>query len=226
MNGKLTRFGPQLLAALVCLVWLGVGATFHHSNGASKRPSAAMVQWHPAGAQFVIADLDGDRKPDLALVEMGSPRSAKTNYSIRLQFSAGAESAIGINAPFGGLRVAARDVNGDDNIDLIVTSNLDARVIAILLNDGHGNFSVAAPGAYPELENESQALLNRPAGPVADQTTLVSLRSSFSEEGAPVYDCRTVLSSDSLPLTKNQTALPRVARSRSGRSPPVLVALS
>ena len=226
MNGKVTRFCPQLLAVLVCLAWLGLGTTFYQSNGASKRPPAEMIQGYRAGAQFVIADLDGDRKPDLALVEMRSPRSAMTNYSIRLQFSSRAESAIGINAPFGGLRVAARDVNGDDNIDLIVTSNLDARVVAILLNDGHGNFSLAAPDAYPELQNESQAFLNAPPGPVADQATLVPQRPSFSEEGAPVYDCHTVLSSDSLPLIRNQTALPRVVHARSGRSPPVPAAVS
>jgi hypothetical protein len=185
-----------------------------------------MIQSLPLGAQFVIADLDGDRNPDIALVEMASPSSAKTNYSIRLQFSAGTESTIGVNAPVGGLRVAARDVNGDDNVDLILTSNLDAHFIEVLLNDGHGNFSVAAPGAYANLEDESHVLLNGPAGPVADQTTLASLRSSLGEEGVPGYDCHTVHSSDSLSLKKDQTAPRQVAHARLGRSPPLLVALS
>jgi hypothetical protein len=185
-----------------------------------------MIQSLPLGAQFVIADLDGDRKPDIALVEMANPRSAKTNYSIRLQFGVGTESTIGVNAPLGGLRVAARDVNGDDNVDLILTSNLDARFIEVLLNDGHGNFSVAAPDAYPGLANESHVFLNTPAGPVAGQIAFASVRSSLGEERMPGYDCYTGLSSDSPELTKDQPSPRPVAYARLGRSPPVLVTLS
>jgi len=225
VRGTATQFGPQFQVALVSLLCLFMGSTFHRSNSALKRSSSRTLPLRPAEVQFVIADLDGDRKPDLALVELGSQRSAKTNYSIRFRFSAGAESAIGVSAPFGGLRVAARDVNGDDNIDLIVTSNLDESFIEVLLNDGHGNFSVAAPGTYAELENESPVLLNGPAGPLADRTTLASLRSSFGEAHALVYDNHTVPSWDCFSFTKDQTTARQVLHSRLGRSPPLPVAL-
>jgi hypothetical protein len=174
---------------------------------------------------FAIADLDGDREPDLALVEMGSQRSARTNYFIRLQLSAGAELAIGVSAPLGGLRVAARDVNGDDNVDLIVTSNLDSRFVQVLINDGHGNFSVAAPGAYPELENESDVFLN-PAKPAMDQMTLESLRSSIGDQAVPGFAYQGVLASDLSAIAEQQAVLPQITYSHLGRSPPDLVALS
>jgi len=226
MRRKLTKLGLEVQLALVCLLCLCVGVTLCHSNGSLNYPSAGKARSYPAALPFVIADLDGDQKPDLALVELGSQRSANTTYSIRLQLSAGADLAIGVNGPLGGLRVAARDVNGDDKVDLIVTSNLDADFLEVLLNDGHGNFSVAAPGAYPELENKSDAFLNAPAGPIADQTSLESLRSSFGEQGITGSDYYRPPSSDEFPLTKNQTALRQVVYARLGRSPPGTLSLA
>jgi len=226
MSRNATRLGPQLQVALVCLVCLAAGGVLHHSGGAIKRAPVGRVQARPAGPQFVIADLDGDRKPDLAFVEMGSARSTSSNYSIRLRFGAGTESAIGVNAPLGGLQVAARDVNGDHSIDLVVTSNVDGKFIEVLLNDGHGNFSVAEPGAYPKVEDESNVFLKGPAGPAADQTTLAPVRSSFGEEGAPYCDCRTIVTAGSLARAKDLTASRRPARSHQGRAPPVFVSLS
>ena len=226
MKWEATISRRRVQLVVVCLLCLGLGSALHHSDGARKLAPPLTPKLHPIGAPFVIADLDGDRQPDLALVETGSPRSANTNYSIRLQFSTGPESAIGVIAPFGGLRVAARDVNGDDKLDLIVTSNLDAHFIEVLLNDGHGNFSKAAQGAYPGLENEPTAVLNGPAGAMADQTTLASWRSSFGAEGAMCHDYDCGLSGDCFLGAQDQVAPRRAACSRLGRSPPVPVALA
>lgn len=185
-----------------------------------------MAASFPSGLQFAIADLDGDRKPDLALVEVESQRLAKTDYSIRLQLSAGTASTIGINAPHGGLRVAARDVNGDHSIDLVLTSNLDARFIAVLLNDGHGNFSEAAPGAYLNLEEEVSVLLTGPAATVTDEAALAFPRSLFGGEAVCGCKCQTLLSSGSLPFARDWNVRRKVAHSRLGRSPPVFAAFS
>jgi hypothetical protein len=206
---------------MLCLSWLGVGAVLHHSRDESCR-SSEPLRPYSAGAQFAIADLDGDQKPDLALVELGGRVSANTNYSIRLKLSAGSESAVGVNGPFGGLQVAARDVNGDENIDLIVTSNLDASFIEVLLNDGHGNFSLAAPGAYPGLQKESNVLVKSPNEPGANQSSLEPTRSYFGQESVPGYGYLSVRSSDLFPSLDDGVALRRSARSRLGRSPPSL----
>jgi hypothetical protein len=227
MKETVTTFAPRLQVAIACLLCLGAGAvSLHHSNKPVRQPFVVTALPHTSGTQFVIADLDGDRKPDLALVETGSPRRANYNYSIRLQFSTAPISAIDVRAPLGGLQVAARDVNGDDNVDLIVTSNLDESFIEVLLNDGHGNFSMAEPGAYPKLENKSHVLLRGPNGLVADQAMLASLRSFFGEEIVRGHDRYRILSWDSLSLAKEQTASYRTPHPRLGRSPPVLVALS
>ena len=125
--------------------------------------------------------MDGDRIPDLAQIESQNPRSANTNYSIHVKLSAGVESAIGVSGPMGGLRVAARDVNGDDNLDLVVTSNLDSSFVEVFLNDGHGNFAAAPCANLATLDNVSDVVLETPSGPQRDRVTLASARSSLDE---------------------------------------------
>jgi hypothetical protein len=211
---------------LVCGTWLFAAGLLRFSAFASERPSTAIRRDTHANARFVFADLDGDQKPDLALVEWESQRSSKTSYSVRVKLSQGAESAIGVDGPFGGLRVTARDVNGDDKLDLIVTSNLDSGFIKVLLNDGHGNFTVAAPGDFSGLEDTDNTILHGPAGPQADRVTLASARSSLEDGIVRACDLRHVFSSAAHPLSDARPALKQVVRSPLGRSPPASVALS
>lgn len=200
---------------------------FHLPDGTVKDRSTARASvCQPAKIEFVLADFDGDREPDLALVEMGNLRSARTNYSIRLHFTARAESLIGVDGPIGGLRVAARDVNGNDNLDLILTSNLDTHFVTILLNDGHGNFSAAAPGAYPEVENEVAAVLNGPAGPIMDKATLELARFPFSEDGAQGCEYPACVNLYGLASLRDQTLPQWETHSCLGRSPPAFFAIS
>jgi hypothetical protein len=154
-------------------------SVFHLRFG--KPAGAGLLHSGLAMARFTIADLDGDLKPDLATVEIESQRSARTNYSIRVQLSAGTQSAISLNAPMGGLRLSARDVNGDDSLDLIVTSISEARVIAVLLNDGHGRFFVASNNEYVVAKETDIFLREREA---AQPDTLTLAPSRRTPDGA------------------------------------------
>ena len=226
MKRHAKTLGLLLLSGLVGLFWFGAAQVLPFAQPNSGQSSGGMNESHRGGARFVFADLDGDQKPDLALVEMQTQRSARTNYSIHVKLSEGAESAIGVNAPLGGLQVAARDVNGDDSLDLIVTSNLDSRFIEVLLNDGRGNFSQAAPGDFPQLENDSDLFLQVPAEPLLDRATLAPIRSSHQEGLLPWCGHDHALSSDACPQFTAQPPVRRVAPSCAGRSPPRAVALS
>jgi hypothetical protein len=219
------RLSALLQFGTVCLVWIGLAAIPQFS---ADKPSQQVLndtaRAQRRGGRFVFADLDGDQKPDLASVEMQSQSPEATDYSIHLQFSHGSESAIGVRAPFGGLRLAARDVNGDDNLDLILTSNLDASFVEVLLNDGHGNFSVAPPDIL-KAQSETDLGLRRPAGPQVGEAILALVRSSLEEALATKSDDHPVLSSAAGPQAGVPKALRSSVRLRLGRSPPAEVFL-
>ena len=223
-NSKTAKFGIALLIGVVCLI-----AAIHFSFGPSSfnRLSGSPRDAFHIGARFVFADLDGDRIPDLAQVESQNPRSATANYSIHVKLSAGVESAIGVSGPMGGLRVAARDVNGDNNLDLVVTSDIDSSFVEVFLNDGHGNF-VAAPSAnLARLGNEPEVILETPAGPPRDVVTLASARTSLDEaliRDSYVHD--PIYSAGRRAQRQNQPTLQREGLPHLGRSPPVSATFS
>jgi hypothetical protein len=114
--------------------------------GKAASPPASASAISP---RFAIADFDGDSQPDLATVELGQITASRAKYWIFFKMSAGSRQFIGVTAPVGGIEIAPRDVNGDASLDLIVTTTWLNRPVAILLNDGHGNFTLRDPVAFP-----------------------------------------------------------------------------
>lgn len=143
------RFGVRAirlaLLALCCLLGLAVGGEAAGHPASNTHTSSSSLN-----ANFAIADFDGDRKPDLATVEVQrTDSSANTRYSIRFKLTAGITQVFGLTAPAGGLQIVARDVNGDDALDLLISTAWQHEQVAVLLNDGHGNFTLADPRAFP-----------------------------------------------------------------------------
>jgi hypothetical protein len=208
---------------LVCFLTLEMGLGLQVYRGDPSFFGEGGRHAARAGMCFAIADFDGDRQPDLATIEVASQRWIKSNYSIHLQLSRGAESAFGVSAPSGGVRISARDVNGDDILDLIVTSLSDEHVVAVLLNDGHGQFSSAEPSAYAALAKESDLFLKGQEELPADKLTVASLRHSFEGEGAKSSTTPEALSAHSVTLPETSPLLSTQLRVCWGRSPPPVV---
>ena len=100
----------------------------------------------PVATTRVDADLDGDLKPDIVRVASGGRDPLGYLYTIHLQLSSGVNRSpleVHSAAP-NGVRIVARDVNGDHDVDLVVTSTLDLRTIGVWINDGHGGFTWSA----------------------------------------------------------------------------------
>jgi hypothetical protein len=126
------------------------------------------------GLSFAVADFDGDQRPDLVGVETGESGVSHTNYWIQLQLTVSGRQTISILAPSGGLQIAARDVNGDQIPDLILTTTWLRQPVAIFINDGHGTFSRVAPDAFPDAFRESQTGWDSSAHRMPDSVAVAS----------------------------------------------------
>jgi len=209
------RVALSLLCLCVFAIVLG-----RNVAEAAQGTSGGMGGFSP---QFAIADFDGDRKPDVATVQVVREAALDSFYSIRLQLSTGEESAIGIAGPQGGLELVARDVNGDDVIDLVVTTAMGSHFVAVLINDGHGKFTLAKAGTFPSIESDEGIRLVVAQEPAEECAALQFTRSTFGIEA--LDDSGTGLEQKSkFPLVANRDGnLPHVWRGKSGRSPPSAV---
>ena len=144
------REAPSLsgrLARLFCaLVFIGFAVAAAPQALAQSQPVLSVS----LDAPFAFSDFDGDLRPDLAVVQAGRSDPSLTDYWVQFHLTAVGLHSIRVVAPTGGLQIAARDVNGDHVPDLVLTTSWRKLPVAILLNDGHGSFSLADPAAYPE----------------------------------------------------------------------------
>src|SRR6202451_226650 len=72
-------------------------------------------------APVTIGDFDGDQRPDFVTADIGQRGASHTVYKIAIELSSGARSTLDIAGPDGGLQLTSRDVNGDDQLDVVVT---------------------------------------------------------------------------------------------------------
>jgi len=175
----------------------------------------------PVAAHFAIGDFDGDNRPDLATVETGLIGASHARYWIGFRMSAGARQMIGVNGPVGGLEIASRDVNGDHIVDLVVSAAWLKSPVAVLVNDGHGNFTIRDPAAFSAALTNPGRTLDSPNQQNSDAAiALLASSSDFvASERAATHagTSEEIFASDSL-----RNVFPLAVR-RSSRAPPLSV---
>lgn len=217
---SVASLGWVLPSALLCLLGLVMGVALQSRDTDAFALAHNVTLSRLSGIRVAIADFDGDWKPDLATVEMANLPRTHANYAIHLQLSAGADSSFLISAPNGGVRVAARDVNGDSFPDVVVSSVSEERVVAILLNDGHGKFSRVEPASYLTTASDPDLFLHGCDTSLCDQLSVASLRYSFDGEDSRVAVDFVAFFPESVVASGAPVARVVALRASLGRSPP------
>src|SRR5487761_120208 len=144
------KWWMHLFFLACCLLSISQAATARSTDFNRNSGNARAQNAHAAipDSQFAIGDFDGDRRPDLATVEISRFNSLRSRYSISFQLSKGGPRTVGVTAAAGGLVLFARDVNGDRTLDVVLVTAWRHELVAVLLNDGKGNFSTADPRQF------------------------------------------------------------------------------
>jgi hypothetical protein len=105
-----------------------------------------------------MADFDGDSQPDVAVTKMET-RGAGYVYWLEVNLSTkskedsprGNDGWSAVNFSIFGLHLTPRDVDGDHDLDIVVTVGMNRQPVAVWINDGHGRFEEGDLAAYPAL---------------------------------------------------------------------------
>jgi hypothetical protein len=209
----------HLFLCLGCLLSIAPIATAHGTDfrRSSGNARAQNAQASIPDSQFAIGDFDGDCHPDFATVEIDRFNSLHSRYSISFHLSKGGLQTIGVTAPAGGLALFAQDVNGDRALDVVLVTAWRHELVAVLLNDGKGNFLAADPRQFEISAFSSNTQMGGARRVPDDRTALSFQYSAVREPGRQIAAARESKAAFSRALGLAVTLFPS---SLSSRAPP------
>jgi hypothetical protein len=147
-----------------------------------------------------VADLDGDHIPDVASGTNLGRTEQGYNYRVDLDLTDNSQAkpfSVISNEP-NGLDIETIDVDGDQDLDLVITSRLLQLPIGIWINDGQGNFT----------QDDSTPI-----------TSLLCAQRSSLTQTLPIAGCAicSIPRHVPLPLDRYRIAAPKRTRSSEGR---------
>ena len=134
---------PRLL--LLALTASGLAAS------AQQLPSAFDS---PAVSGWVLADLNGDQKVDLATAQTGSHDARGYAQEVRVTLGAFKQTSFHFLSPGATVQLSSQDVDGDDDGDLVVFEPLSSQPIGVWINDGAGSFHEGNLADFKKLWSE------------------------------------------------------------------------
>lgn len=140
-----------LIAPLVMCLHPGCAQAQSDWIQSSRTPGFSILSAPLLHASQTLADLDGDRQADFALSSPQGVVNGAYRYRVDVYLATGSGTTFDVDskAP-GGLHISARDVDGDHDLDLVITSQFGHEPVGVWINDGHGQFTQDHVGAYAE----------------------------------------------------------------------------
>ena len=187
-----TKRWMRLFFSVCFLLSISHAATARGTDFSLGAVNARAQNAHAAipDSRFAIGDFDGDRQPDLATVEVARFNSLHSRYSISFRLSKGGSQTIGVTAPAGGLALFAQDVNGDRALDVVLVTAWRHELVAVLLNDGKGNFLAADPRQFEISAVPANTQIGRAPWLPEDRTVLSFQYSAVREPSRQIAAAR------------------------------------
>lgn len=209
----------RTVGTLLLLVFASIIAVCLETGTAARNSTPREAGIVP---QFTIEDFDGDSRPDIATVLDGPSGAVNNHYRITFQLSSGGSQNIDLAAPVGGLDLSSRDVNGDDFLDVIVTTAGTNWPVAVLVNDGAGTFTASDPAAFPGAFRKSSHFWRGVREELPEASPALSVRFSSSDLDASNETFSIPVETQVFARRSNRLEAHDVEVSYLGRAPPRL----
>jgi hypothetical protein len=220
---------PRWWRILLLLVVLAAGdACFAAPGRILSAPPLPVRSLEHLG--WAVADFDGDSQPDLAITKMEA-QGAGYVYWLEFELSTKREADRARQRPglpalassVFGLHLTPRDVDGDHDLDIVVTLGIARQPVAVWINDGQGGFAEGDLALYPALNCREDLSLSPQTG--SESAPLLYDPGRRCQLGLLVSDQRhPLLNSHSRPhgLPRSSISL-FLTHQRPARAPPSLV---
>ena len=178
---------------------------------------------------WAVADFDGDSRPDMAITKMNAQGGGYVfGLELNLSASHAGEPAARVPAfPFiassmFGVHLTPRDVDGDHDLDIVVTMGFTRQPVAVWINDGQGGFEEGDLAAYPALSCHDELLLSPKSSPQNTRALFDQSRRSWLTACGLLQP---FMRSDRGAILRSGFLISRVpADRRSARAPPSVLA--
>jgi hypothetical protein len=115
-----------------------------------------------------VADFDGDSRTDIAFARPRGLVNGVYHYQIEVLLSAQQRTTFEVESgpAGGGLQITARDIDGDRDLDLVITMEFSGKRVGVWINDGHGGFTPGDAAIYPDsIWQETKEPIEGPYSP-------------------------------------------------------------